>query len=508
MSVLKESKRERYDAIVVGSGVGGLSAAALLAKHGLSVLVVERHDRPGGYAHGFQRRQFHFDAAIHLVGGCEPSSEPNTGLIDGLLRSLGVRDRCRFLPVDPFYDVRFPGLEARVPVGLEPFIEAHARAFPGEAEGLRNLAGLCSRLSREVRAVPERIPWWRMLSFPRRFPTVFRHHRATVAQVLETHLRDARARSLFAAFWPYLGSPPSQLSFLYFALALMSFVEEGAYLCEGTFQKLADALVAALQAKGGELLLRSEVRRILTESGRVKGVMLENGQRIEAPVVISNADALQTFEELVGEDTAGSRYVARLRALKPSLSAVVAFLGTDLDLSGAGRVHETFCYGGWDHDRIHESVQNGKPEVMAVTIPTLLDRTLAPAGFHEVVLTTLAPYAAARSWREEKAAFVERLIAQAESLIPGLQQHLAVSEGATPRTMERYTLNVTGAMYGWAMTPDQAGIRRLDRRTPIRGLYLSGHWTRPGLGVYGVTVSGLQTAAAVLGLPSMNDVLA
>jgi prolycopene isomerase len=507
MNVLKESKRERYDVIVVGSGMGGLSAAALLAKHGRSVLVVERHDRPGGYAHSFQRKQFHFDAAIHLVGGCEPSTDPNAGLIDGLLRSLGVRDRCRFLPVNPFYDVAFPDLSVRVPVGLEPFIEAHARAFPGEAEGFRALARLCSGLSKELRSIPEKLSWWQMLSIPRRFPLVFRYHQATVAQVLERHLRDPRARSLFAAFWPYLGSPPSQLSCMYFALALMSFIEEGAYLCEGTFQKLADALVAALHAKGGELLLRAEVRRILTENGRVAGVMLENGQRIDAPVVISNADALQTFEELVGPEVSGPKYLARLRRMQPSLSAVVAYLGTDLDLSATGLIHETFRYGSWDHDRVHDSVRSGEPNVLAITVPTLLDHTIAPAGHHEVVLTTLMPYAAAGSWRAEKAPFVERLIEQAQAVIPDLKDHLVLTEGATPRTLERYTLNVTGAMYGWAMTPDQAGNKRLERETPIRGLYLSGHWTRPGLGVYGVTVSGVQTAAAVLGLRSMADVL-
>src|SRR3990172_9132530 len=105
-----EAARDAYDAIVVGSGLGGLTAAAFLAPAGRRVLVVERHDRPGGYAHSFRRRRYLFDSAVHLVGGCEPVPFEEGGLLHRVLVELGVRDRCDFARVDPCYRVEWPGL--------------------------------------------------------------------------------------------------------------------------------------------------------------------------------------------------------------------------------------------------------------------------------------------------------------------------------------------------------------------------------------------------------------
>ena len=103
-----ESRRDAYDAIVVGSGIGGLTTAALLARAGRSVLVVERHDRVGGYAHSFRRGRYLFDSAVHLVGGCEPVDFEGGGLIHSLLTTLGVRDRCDFARIDPCYAAVVP----------------------------------------------------------------------------------------------------------------------------------------------------------------------------------------------------------------------------------------------------------------------------------------------------------------------------------------------------------------------------------------------------------------
>jgi prolycopene isomerase len=331
-------------------------------------------------------------------------------------------------------------------------------------------------------------------------PNLARHHRATLADVSASFLEDPRARAAFGALWPYLGLPPSRVSFLYFATMLTSYVEDGAWYCRGSFQELASALTHGLRRDGGELLLRSTVRRIQVRDGAARGVVLENGQRIEAPVVISAADAAHTLEELVGGDHLDRSTRRALRRMRPSLSAFLVYGATSLDLRAAGAAHEMFLYDTWDHDADYANLLRGEFTRIGFSVPTLTDRTLAPPGHHAFQITVPIPYDLSPSWRRDKNRFTERLLERADRAFPGLQDKLVFATGATPRTLERYTLNQRGAMYGWELAPDQVGPARLSPTGPVGGLLLAGHWTRPGAGVYGALSSGLAAARNVLGV--------
>jgi prolycopene isomerase len=507
----EEAARDAYDAIVVGSGLGGLTAAALLARAGRSVLVLERHDRPGGYAHAFRRRGYRFDSAVHVVGGCAPGPFEGGALLHRVLAGLGVRERCDFVRVDPGYRVEWPGLALGAPSELERFVEAHVERFPGEEKGIRGFVEDCLAIRGETARAEEGA---NPLARPERFPLLLRYRRATLAEVLADRVGDPAARGALATLWPYLGLPPSRLSFLYFASMLMSYVADGTFYCRGSFQALADALVAALVERGGELTLRSPVRRILVEDGRAAGVVLENGQRVQAKLVVSNADARQTFEELVGAQHLPRRYRARLAAASASTSAFVVYAATTRDLARDALAHETFLYEGPDHEAAFASGAAGEPgqatglcepSWVSLTAPTLLDPGLAPAGEHVLVLTTLIDARSAARWRDAKPRHEEALLRRVERRLPGLAQQLRFVESATPRTFERYTRNEAGALYGFDVTPAQVGPGRLDNETPVPGLLLAGHWTRPGGGVVGVVRSGLRAARIALGLPREAD---
>jgi prolycopene isomerase len=398
-----------------------------------------------------------------------------------------------FRPLETHYTAVFPERSIQLPFGFDAYVEAHCEAFPDEAERLRQFFEVCRRVHKENHELPPQIGLAGLDDAAKRFPTLFGYLRATVSEVLDEFLEDPQAKAACTALWPHLGSPPSRLSFVTFALAAIM-EAEGSYYCVGGFQSLVDALVAALERDGGELVVDAPAERILVEDGRVTGVALGGGEVVGADVVISNADARETLEGMVGEEHLPARLLKRTARMKPSPSAVVITAATSLDLRGAGLSSEVFNSLHWDHDASWADIHDGRPGGMWAAFTTLEDPSLAPAGEHIAIISSTATLAAHQSWREAAEPFAERLLDAFEPIIPGLRDSLTFSETATPETLQRYTRNQDGAIYGWESTPNQSGGRRSPNQPPVEGLFLAGHWTQPGAASLRVLVSGLNAA--------------
>jgi phytoene desaturase len=497
--------RDRYDVIVVGSGIGGLCAAALLAKAGRSVLELEQHDRPGGYAHGFSRKRYRFDSGVHLTSGCGPRGYAGGQILYKILRTVGVSDQVEFIPIEPLARAVYPGFDISLPSSGEGFAEALAKWFPGEATAVRQLTATSRKLAEEAAIADEILACADAERIGQQLPTLFRYRRATLAEALASFLGDTRLRAVFSTFWPFLGLPPSQLSFLSWSTMFAGYTTDGAYYCRGTFQKLADALVAGLTKWGGEIRFGAPVGAIDVASGRVQGVRLGKHECIAAECVVSNADMHQTVHDLIGKERFPQAFLRRLARMRPSLSIFAVYIATDLDLKAIELAHESFFFTRYDHDENFRDSQSGRINWLSATVPTLADPSLAPDNRHIIMLTTLMPFHIGNSWHSIKQETVATMLNFAGRFIPGLLDHLIYVDAGSPMTMARYTLNRYGAAYGWAITPDQTGPQRLANRSPIDGLYWAGHWTSPGCGVYGVAVSGMQTAQKVLGLQRQCD---
>lgn len=494
---------DSFDVVVIGAGLGGLSAGACLAKAGRRVLLVEREDGPGGNARAFRRGPYTFDPAIHVT-----AQGFNVEFLDFYLSALGIHEQVELLRAEDCFGVDIDGERRRLPVGLEALKSYLAEQFPREADGVTRFVETCAQTTRESQAPPPRVGLADLDAVKAALPMLFKYRRATLSDVLDEHIQDPLAKAVCGAQWPYLGLPPGKLSFMAYSGAWMALVEPGPLYVRGSFQSLADALARCIRDNGGEIVLSRSASAIRLADGRVAGVELDGAEHVAAEVVVSNADARQTFERLLPAEALPERFARRLAKMRPSISGLVLFSAAKLDPAAHGLSHEHFVYPGGDHDATYDGVLGGELGGTWFSVPTMHDPSLAPAGEHVIVFSSLMPHDIGEPWEQAKPRYMELMLQAAERALPGYRDSLTFADCATPATFQRYTLAEQGAAYGWENTPDQTVPKRLDFRTPIEGLFLAGHWTHPGTGSIRCLLSGAQTAAAIEGQSNPVELLA
>jgi len=472
---------EETDVVVIGAGIGGLTCGAYLAKHGKRVKVLEQHYVPGGCCTSFSRKGFRFDAGVlHLTGGKE------SGAFQRVLQALDMEDDLDFR--EQYQRFVFPDISLDSSRDATEWPSRLKDLFPEEAEGIGRVFDTIGRLYDGVARTGQASS------------LMEKYRDRSFQDLLDEYLRDPRLKALVSANW-HLWHPNWRNSAVDYAALLVTEQSRGYFYPMGGIQSVPDALVRTLERYGGQIEYKTLVDRITVRDGAAVGVETSKGKHIRADQVVSNSAARRTFLNMVGEQHLPADFVAGLRRMEISLSALYVYLGVDLDPREAGLdAPETIVYETYDNTREWELLLHGGPSVpcFGIAVPTYIDPSLAPPGCHVVIVMTMAPYLlSGGTWKEEKGIMADALVAKAERLIPGLSEHVVVRDAATPLTYERYTLNTMGAAMGWAFSPAMFR-RRLDHRTPIRNLYLAGHWTNPGGGVPAVALSGLRAARAIL----------
>jgi len=510
---LRRQPDAAYDAVVIGSGIGGLIAANLLARDGARVLLVEQHYMVGGYCSTFRRGGYTFDAATHfypLLGN------PET-LTGRLLVELGVETR--WVKMDPVDTFHFPdGTRFDVPAAFDAYLARLESLFPHEAAALAVFFG-------EVRQA-------NLLGLLRYFrgreaPGLAPYAELTVRQALERHFRDRKLKLLLTADCPHWGSPPGRTSFVFDSMLRLSYFL-GNYYPRGGSQAFADELARCLEERGGHVLMSTAARRILVEGGeggeggRACGVELETLRgpvralsaaspgapepgrgagrfRVRCDAVVSNADLLHTWEALVPPEHVPPGYLAGLRRLRPTYPCYLMHLGlTGVEPETLERL-QGYHWHDWDPDRAAAGAVDFK-----LFAPTQYEPAMAPPGGQVLIVQKIVDmdYAAAEAnggWTCHKQAVDSFVLARLERLLPGIGARVAVRSSASARTSWRFTLNHQGAMLGWEMSPEQVGEGRPDLAAPLAGLYTVGHWTRPGGGITPVIVSAQRAAKLASG---------
>ena len=501
--------RGDFDAVVIGSGIGGLTAAALLSRcAGRRVLVLERHHRMGGYTHTFSRPGgFRWDVGVHYVG----TEAVTPGLPrDALAAATGGQLSWTRLP-DPFERLVFPGLELAFRAGREAFAEDLSRAFPREAGNVRRWLADLDRAAvlmpaKVAGAVLPRPARWAMeavLAGRRRLATM------GTSDYLAHRFSDPALRAVVGARWPDYGLPPGRSAFLAHAVVTRHFLEGGLYPT-GSAARIAETMERTVVEGGGAVRVRAEVERILLHGGRAAGVRLAGGEEILAPAVISDAGARNTYLRLLPED-APVPFREALRRMPVGTADVTLFLGLSRSPATIGASGENYwLHEELDQDALWEArhrLAEGVARQAFVSFPSLKD---PGARAHTAEIVAPADPADFAAWKDTrwmrrgedygrlKERIANALLGLVERRLPGLTSLVVHRELATPLSSEHFTAHPGGAIYGVPWTPERVRAGWLGARTPVKGLFLAGA-DAMSLGVVGSAMGGVAAAAGVTG---------
>jgi all-trans-retinol 13,14-reductase len=472
-----------FDDLVIGAGMAGLTAAALLAARGRRVLVLEAHDVPGGYAHTFEVGKHRFCAQVHYVFGCG-EGEP----VHELLRRIGLEDEVRFHRLDPegFDHVVVGGDRYRIPNGLEKLRDRLIRAFPRAAKPLHGYCDAVMAIGRELDRLPKKVRLRDLVSAPLRFPHLLRYRTWTLARLYDALGMPPRLRAILAGQCGDYLLPPGEVSLL-LHVALVRAYDRGAYYPEKHYRHFVDSVASYVRSRPGcELLLETEVERILVDRGRVTGVRTTRGEIFTAERYVSNVDPRRTAS-LIGERSLPRRWLRDLSYDYSSgnLTLYLSVRGLDLREHGFGSFN-VWHYPEDDIDATYrrqlERHDFDDPWLFMST-PTLHTNEpgLCPEGEQVLELATSADHAWFRALRDrdrraynaEKKRLRERMLAVVEErYVPRLREHLAVQVMGTPATNERFCRAPFGNAYGSALTPENVTLGRVPNETPLSNLWL------------------------------------
>lgn len=511
--------RGAYDAVVVGSGVGGLTTAVCLARQGRRVAVFEQHYTAGGYTHAYRRRGWEWDVGIHYVGQLAPR-EPVRVLSDYLTGGA-----LRWAPLgDPYDEYRLGGEVHRAPVGFAAYQARLIARFPAERSGIEELFQLVARcratlpalaLGRLSGPVARRLAGLlRSAAVP---PEALRPAREVVAGLVH----DERLRQ--AVLTPsvlLLADSSSRLPFFLVAVLFEHF-RTGAWYPVGGSAAIARAMVDPVRAAGGEVFVRTPVDRIELDGTRATGVVLADGTRVRAPVVVSAAGAHHTYRTLLPRRPAhDARAADPARGMREGFPFVLLFLGFDGDPRELGLPRYNLMVTDGDCDAFFDGA-GGHTSGLFLSFSSAKDPTWTaryPGRSTGEILAYVDPalFAPFRGSRRRdrdpaylalKAELTERLLDRLYLHLPRTRGRVAYHELGTPLTAEHFTRWPGGSLYGLAKDVAAFGdgtrpglADGLRPRTEFEGLYLSGQDVLAG-GFLGAATGGLLAAHEALDRP-------
>ncbi len=465
---------EKYDVVIIGAGIGGLVCGCYLAKAGLKTLIVEQHDKPGGYCTSFTRKGYRFDVGVHYLGSL------NSGILRRVMDEL--QGEMPVAQIDPSDRIILPGAETVIRAKVQDTKIELTKSFPQERENIDRFFSFI--LADDFLQV------------------YLKTKRMTFLHVLREFFKDKNLIAVFSLLLGNIGLSAGKAAAVPAIVLFREYILDCGYYPAGGMQTFANCLSRRFVSFGGELRLLTKATGIITKNP--KKVLLASGEEVSTKVVISNADATLTFNNLVDSSCKESD---KLKEMEYSPSMFLVYLGLKYNVGSVLKDKANLWYFSTSdidtlYSRMATDIPEKLPDCVMCSFPSLHDSDIKRSDSSTAIIFIHAPYKNQEFWRDNKVFLGDRLIEKASEVIPGLRENIVVKEYATPVSFERYTSNKDGAFVGWLSTVKQINASLLPQRSSIHGLYLVGHWTSMGYPGYGgipnVAFSGRRGAMVVL----------
>lgn len=495
----------KFNTIIIGGGLGGLTAGATLTKVGKKVLLLEQHYIPGGCATTFKRKDFVMEVGLHEMDGLF-EKDAKVQIFD----LLEVNKFVEFKQVPELFNVKLKNAEFTFPHGNERVQEVLIEKFPSESKGIKSFFKLMNGVLEEIPKMPTE-KWKSILLFPIMpllFPNVVKASKSTLGHWLDKNIQNDELKLILTTNLLYYGDDPYAMSLMYFSLAQTSYVGGGGHFIKGGSQQLSNYLAQYIQNKGGQVLLGKKVEQILVENGKAIGVKFRDAfnEAVEAMTIQADAVVVNAAVPLAAKmlpEPYKTKLANKIKNQIEACSLISIYMGFDVDLKEFGVKHySTFIQG----ENIH-SLKDMKPNYQGnwdnksfVFVDySQVDSALAPLG-KSVGVICAADYISdwedlnPEEYKAQKEKVAQLFFERLEKHYPGISKHLVYYEVGTSKTIQKYTLNPKGTAYGYAQTPAQSGMGRIPSKSLIENMYFASAWSFPGGGFTGAILGGFLSA--------------
>jgi len=511
-----------YDAIVIGSGMGGLTSAALLSELGWKVCVLEQHYTAGGFTHSYNRGDYEWDVGVHYIG--DVGTQTRTRRMFDFLSD----GKLEWAPMDDEYDRFYIGDKIfNAVAGKQAFRDNLVARFPQEEQAIDRYLELLAEASGALSVFGMgRVlkPWLRTVAAPYlNWRTPDAMYRCTY-DVLSELTGNQDLIAVLCGQWGDMGLPPKQSAFMAHAMIARHYLYGGFYPVGGSW-RIAESIIPKIQKAGGEVFTYARVARIVVENGRVSGVEMEDGHVIRCPCVISSAGIDNTFQHLLPqEEVRSAGYEQSLSKVRPSIAHLGVYIGLQETAEQLGLPKTNFwIYPGNDYDAALERFLADREApfpVVYISFPSAKDPDYLRRhpGTATIEIVAPAPYAWFAQWQDKtwgkrgddyealKDSFGERLMQHLYDKLPQLQGKVDYYEVSTPLSTDWFGGYRHGELYGLAHTAERLQQNWLGPRTRIPGLWLTGQDVLT-CGVTGAMMAGMLTTMAMIGGRRMTPLM-